>query len=145
MFNSISSKMCSKCADVLPACIFVLCYEWFIKKWQKALGITWHFPIDNGWCRNDEEGNDMMSDTKLGVLKWTRDPVRWARVSVLPEPWNKDPSLFISVYLVNHKHIKNEFSIQAQDNWPCVRPSSPASCHKASSKLRQLATMCLPH
>lgn len=65
-------------------------------------------------------------------------------VFVLYEPRNNDPSLFISVYSVNHKHIKNEFSVQAQDNWPYMCPSSPASCQKASSKLRQLAPMCLP-
>lgn len=105
--------------------------------------IAGHFPNDSGWRWNDESWNDMISLGELSAARQKTGSLCLALVSVLAEPWNNEPSLFIRVYLVNHN--TSEFSIQAQDNWPCVCPSSPASCHRASSKLRQLATMRLPH
>ncbi len=64
--------------------------------------IAGHFPNDKGWRWNDESWNDMISLGELGAPRWKTGSLCSAAVSVLPEPWNNDPSLFISVYSVNH-------------------------------------------
>lgn len=64
--------------------------------------IAGHFPNDKGWRWNDESWNDMISLAELGAPRWKTGSLCSAAVSVLPEPWNNDPSLFISVYAVNH-------------------------------------------
>lgn len=64
--------------------------------------IAGHFPNDKDWRWDDESWNDMIL---VGDLEATRRKTGFlclAAVSVLPEPWNNDPSLFINVYLVNH-------------------------------------------
>lgn len=64
--------------------------------------IAGHFPNDKDWRWDDESWNDMIL---VGELEATRRKTGFlclAAVSVLPEPWNNDPSLFINVYLVNH-------------------------------------------
>lgn len=61
-----------------------------------------HFPNDMGWRWNDESWNDMILLAELGASRQKTGSLCSAAVSVLPEPWNNDPSLFISVYSVNH-------------------------------------------
>lgn len=64
--------------------------------------IAAHFPNDKGWRWNDESWNDMISLAEFGASRQKTGSLCSAAVSVLPEPWNNDPSLLISVYSVNH-------------------------------------------
>lgn len=64
--------------------------------------IAGNFPNDNGWRWNDESWNDMISLTKLSAPRRKTGSLCSVVVAVLSEPWNNDPSLFISVYSVNH-------------------------------------------
>lgn len=82
--------------------------------------IAGHFPNDKGWRWNDESWNDMILPAELGAPMRKTASLCSAAVSVLSEPWNNDPSLFISVYAVNHNTSEMSLAFRRGQLTLCV-------------------------
>lgn len=121
-------RTCLRLWEGLSSSLPAICWSWqynlpLCSKGRGSLFGFWFHRVIYWWFTRGTDGEPWESLYRRSFSKWQGLTLGWRKLkwydfgrragsneaengllvlSVLPEPWNNDPSLFINVYLVNH-------------------------------------------